>query len=270
MHSSRPYGAAVLALLAIGAGPSQTPTRSPFDLASARIIDLTYSFDDRTIFWPSSPFHFQLTILHRGMTPGGYFYAANSFCTAEHGGTHMDAPIHFAKGHRSLDQVPVEQLMAPAFVIDVSEKAGVDRDYRLTPSDVNAWEEEHGRIPAHAIVLLRTGWGKRWPDKKRFLGSDKPNDASDLHFPSYGKESAELLVKERHVAALGVDTASIDHGPSKDFIVHRIALGADVPGFENVANLDAVPEVGAWVIALPMKIAGGSGGPLRIVALLPR
>jgi len=124
-------------------------------------------------------------------------------------------------------------------------------------------------IPADAIVLLRTGWGKRWPDKKRYLGDNTPGDASKLHFPSYGSEAAEYLVRERRVRALGVDTASIDYGPSKDFAVHRIASAAGVPGLENVANLDQLPETGLWIIALPMKIAAGSGGPLRIIALIP-
>jgi Predicted metal-dependent hydrolase len=135
--------------------------------------------------------------------------------------------------------------------------------------DVRSWEKQHGSIPSGAIVLLRTGWGKRWPDRKQYLGDDTPGDASKLHFPSYGKDSAEYLVNQRHVGALGLDTASIDHGPSKDFLVHRIASAAGVPGLENLANLDQLPTVGAWVIALPMKIAGGSGGPLRVVALLP-
>jgi len=134
---------------------------------------------------------------------------------------------------------------------------------------VKAWEKKHGAIAAGSIVVLRTGWGARWPDKRRYLGDDTPGEASKLHFPSYGKEAAEYLIQQRRVAALGVDTASIDYGPSKDFIVHQLAGAANVPGLENLAELDKLPEVGAWIIALPMKIAGGSGGPLRIVALIP-
>ena len=242
----------------------------PPDLVTAQIVDLTYPFDEKTIYWPTAPFPFELKKLAYGETPGGYFYAANSFCAPEHGGTHLDAPIHFSKDGRTADQIPVRQLIGPAVVLDVSSKADADGDYRLAVEDVKAWERRHGPIPAGAIVLLRTGWGRRWPDRKRYLGDDTPGDASRLHFPSYGKEAAELLVRERRVGALGVDTASIDYGPSKDFIVHQIALGAQVPGLENIANLEEVPQTGAWVIALPMKIAGGSGGPLRIVALLPR
>ena len=238
------------------------------DLATAEVIDLTHSFDEKTLYWPTSPSSFQLKKLQEGKTPAGYYYAANSVCTPEHGGTHLDAPIHFGEGRRTADQVPVRQLIAPGVVIDVSRKAASDPDYRLTAADVWAWEERHGRIPEGAIVLLRTGWSERWPDRKRYFGDDKPGDASNLHFPSYGKEAAELLVRGRKVGALGVDTASIDYGPSKDFIVHQTAASAEVAGLENLTGLDKLPETGAWIIALPMKIAGGSGGPVRVVALL--
>jgi len=241
----------------------------PIDLQGVKVVDLTYSFDDKTIYWPNAPTTFQLNRLSYGKTEAGFFYASNSFCTPEHGGTHLDAPIHFAEGKRTADQIPVEQLIAPAVVMDVSAKAAADPDYRLTLEDVRAWEAKHGPVGQGVIVLLRTGWGKRWPDRKRYLGDDTPGDTSKLHFPSYGAEAARYLVEQRKVGAIGVDTASIDHGPSKDFIVHQIANGANVPGVENVANLEEVPETGAWVIALPMKIAGGSGGPVRVVALVP-
>ena len=241
----------------------------PLNLQGVRVVDLTHAFDDKTIYWPTSPSTFKLDRLAYGKTEAGFFYASNALCTPEHGGTHLDAPIHFAEGKRTADQIPLEQLMAPAVVIDVSAKAAADPDYRLTAEDVRAWEAKHGPVQQGAIVLLRTGWGKRWPDRKRYMGDDKPGDASNLHFPSYGAEAARYLVEQRKVGVLGVDTASIDHGPSKDFIVHQIANGANVPGLENVASLEEVPETGAWVIALPMKIAGGSGGPVRIVALVP-
>lgn len=238
-------------------------------LEEAELVDLTYTYDDSTVYWPTSPSKFELKELAYGETPGGYFYSSYSVCTPEHGGTHLDAPIHFAADRQTVDQVPLDRLFAPAVVIDVAEQAAADADYRLTAADVNAWEAEHGTVPAGSIVLLRTAWGERWPDTAAYLGDDTPGDASNLHFPSYGQDAAELLVQQRQVAVLGVDTASIDYGPSTDFIVHQVASDANVPGLENVANLDRLPATGAYVIALPMKIGGGSGGPVRIVALLP-
>jgi kynurenine formamidase len=245
------------------------PPAVALDLDAVRVVDLTYPFDERTIYWPTAPSTFKLERLAYGPTPAGFFYAANAFCTPEHGGTHLDAPLHFGEGQASADEVPVDQLIATAVVIDVSPEAAADRDYQLSRDDVVAFERRHGAVPAGAIVLLRTGWAERWPDPVLYLGDDTPGDASNLHFPSYGADAAEYLVGERHVGALGVDTASIDPGNSQDFPVHRIAALANVPGLENLANLDQVPEKGAWVIALPMKIAGGTGGPLRIVALVP-
>ena len=241
----------------------------PPDLRTATVVDLSHPFGSDTLYWPTSPTRFDLTTLASGVTEGGWFYSANSFCAPEHGGTHLDAPIHFARGRRTADQIPVRQLVAPAIVIDVSKAAAEDPDYRLSPADVRAWEKKHGTIPGGAIVLLRTGWSRRWPDRKRYFGDDAPGDASNLHFPSFGAEAAAILVRDRRVGALGVDSASIDHGPSKDFPVHRLAADANVPGLENLTGLAALPESGAWVIALPMKITGGSGGPLRAVALVP-
>ena len=188
---------------------------------------------------------------------------------AEHGGTHMDAPIHFARGKRTSDAVPLASCIGPAVVIDVRPQAAADRDYRLSVDDIQRWEKDNGRIPAGAIVIMNSGWGAFWGNKLSYLGTDKPGDVANLHFPGFSKEAAEFLVKQRDIAAIGVDTASIDYGPSTDFMVHRIINGADKPGFENLANLDRLPASGATLIALPMKITGGSGGPARIIAVLP-
>ena len=237
------------------------------DLAKSEIVDLSWPFDERTLYWPNSPSAFELKQLSYGKTAAGFFYASNSFCTPEHGGTHLDAPIHFAEGKRAVDQIPLRDLIAPAVVIDISPQT--TPDYRLTADDLRAWESRNGRIEPGTIVLLRTGWGSRYPDRKAYLGDDRPGATDNLHFPSYCEEAARVLVNERRVDALGVDTASIDYGQSRDFIVHQIANGANVPGLENVANLDRLPPRGAWVIALPMKIANGSGAPVRIVALVP-
>ncbi|HEY8148462.1 MAG TPA: cyclase family protein [Vicinamibacteria bacterium] len=250
-----------------GAAPSAPPSAP--DLRTARFVDLTHPFDERTPYWPTAPSGFKLERVHYGKTDAGYFYSAYSFCAPEHGGTHLDAPIHFGEGRWTADQIPVDRLVRPAAVIDVAAASAADADHRLTVEELKAWEARHGRIAEGTIVLLRTGWSARWPDRKRYLGDDTPGDASRLHFPSYGAEAARILVADRKVAALGVDTASIDPGSAKDFPVHQIVAAANVPGFENLAGLDALPPIGAWVVALPMKIAGGSGGPLRAIALLP-
>lgn len=266
MHSTRFVMPAMIAALALGpAADGQA-----IDLSRVRMVDLTHAFDSATLYWPTAPSSFVLERLSYGDTEGGYFYAANAFSSPEHGGTHLDAPIHFGRDRLTSDEIPLERLIAPAVVIDVSSKAAAEPDYRLTRNDVEQFEAEHGRIAAGSIVLLRTGWSARWPNRKAYLGDDTPGDASRLSFPSFGEDAARLLVEERRVAAIGADVASIDYGRSTDFIVHRLAAARDVYGLENLTNLEALPAVGATVIALPMKIAGGSGGPVRVVALVPR
>ncbi len=234
----------------------------------SKIVDLSYAFDRDTIYWPTAqPFILERVAFGKG--EAGFWYAANNIRLAEHGGTHMDAPIHFAQNKWTADQVPLSHLIGPVVVIDVRPQALHNPDYRISVKDLRKWEETHGRIPRGAIVLGLTGWGKFWPNKKKYLGSDRPGEVQYLHFPGYSREVAEFLVGEREIDAVGIDTASLDHGPSKDFIVHRILSGANKPGLENVANLDRLPSNGATLIALPMKIRGGSGGPVRIIALLP-
>ena len=239
------------------------------DLSRSRLVDLTHAYNAQTIYWPTASTKFTLEKLAYGPAPGGYFYASYSFSTPEHGGTHLDAPLHFSERGRSTDQVPLDQLIARAVVIDVSSSAAGNPDYRLSAADVRAFERQHGQIAAGTIVLLRTDWSRRWPDVKAYLGDDTPKDASKLRFPSYGEDAARLLVEERRAGALGVDTASIDYGRSTDFVVHRLAAAQQVAGLENLTNLDQVPATGATIIALPIKIEGGSGGPVRVVAVVP-
>lgn len=239
------------------------------DLSDYRLVDLSHSYNEQTLYWPTSPSRFEKKQLAFGETDGGWFYSANAVCTPEHGGTHLDAPIHFAAAGIAADEIPLQSLIAPAVVIDVSTKAGEDPNYRLSAEDVLVFETQHGRITPGAIVIMRTGWSRYWPDAKAYLGDDTPGDASRLEFPSYGAEAARLLVEERQVAMLGVDTASIDFGRSKDFIVHRIAAAQNVGGLENLTGLEELPATGVVIMALPMKIEGGSGGPARVVALVP-
>jgi kynurenine formamidase len=232
---------------------------------------MSYSYDERAVFWPTAQ-PFELEVVSAGMTEGGYYYAANNFCLAEHGGTHFDAPIHFAEGQHTSDQVPIARLVGPAVVVDVSAAAQGDPDYQVDVSDLEAWEAEHGRIPDGAILLLHTGWGRHWPDPERYLGTATtgPDAIPELHFPGLHMDAARWLVENRRIDALGIDTPSIDYGQSTLFESHRILYAENIPAFENVAALDRLPATGAYVIALPMKIAGGSGGPLRVVGVLPR
>jgi kynurenine formamidase len=247
-----------------------SPRAQGLDFAKSDAIDLTHALDDDTIFWPTETEGFKLTELYKGPSKGpeGYFYAAYRFCMPEHGGTHLDAPFHFAERGKTTAEIPLKRLIGPAVVIDISAQAEKDPDYTLSVEDVTAWEEVHGKVPDGAIVLLRTGWSSRWPDKLAYLGDDTPGDASNLHFPSYGAEAVRMLV-ERGATVLGVDTASIDNGPSRKFLVHQITAAANVSGLENLTNLDKLPPKGSWVFALPIKIAGGSGAPARVVALVP-
>jgi kynurenine formamidase len=238
--------------------------------ADGRWVDLTHALDENNVFWPTAE-GFTHEVASYGETPGGWFYSSYNIKLSEHGGTHLDAPIHFAAGKQTTDQIPLDRLIGPAAVVDVSAASAANPDYRFTVEDVLAWERTNGRLPDGAIVLFHTDFAKRWPDAATYLGTSErgPEAVAKLHFPGLSEELARFLVEQRKVAAVGLDAASLDYGQSKDFIAHRILLGANIPGFENVAGLDQLPPKGAMVVALPIKIRGGSGGPLRIVAQLP-
>lgn len=247
-------------------GPAPPNEQSRID--ESKIVDLTYSFDEKTVYWPTAkPFQWEKESW--GRSAGGYWYTAARYAASEHGGTHLDAPIHFGEGRLAADEIPISRLVAPAVVIDISEAAAKNADYLLTVDDITSWEKANGQIPDNSIALVRSGWGKFWPDRKRYLGTDAPGDTANLHFPGISREAAEFLAKRRKIDGVGIDTASIDHGPSKDFIAHQILNGANIYGLENVANLDRLPAKGATLIALPMKIKGGTGGPARIIAITP-
>ena len=242
---------------------------SAFNGAAGHWVDLTYSFSASTIYWPTDTEGFKHEQLFYGHTEGGWFYSSYRYAAAEHGGTHLDAPIHFAEGHQTADQIPLSSLIGPAAVVDVSDH--VNPDYSVSVADLTGWEAAHGRIPDGAILLVRTGWGAHYSDRTAYLGTDLtgPEAVPELHFPGLAPEAAQWLVDNRKIAAFGLDTASMDYGQSRDFRVHVILLGHDIPGFENVANLEQLPATGSYVVALPMKIKDGSGGPLRIVAFVP-
>lgn len=238
-------------------------------LDEVTVVDLSHTYDDKTLFWPTSPIAFEHKELSYGPTPGGYFYSAYTLATAEHGGTHLDAPIHFAEARKTVDELEMGDLYAPVIVIDVTEQAAADRDYRLTAADVKAFEATHGEIKQGSAVLMRTDWSRHWPDAKAYLGDDTPGDASKLRFPGFHEDAAALLV-ERGVSLVGVDTASIDYGRTTTFPVHVVFSTSNVPALENLTELEALPPTGAWILAAPMKIGKGSGAPARVVAFIPK
>ena len=240
-----------------------------FSGTGGRWVDLTHSFSESTIYWPTDTVGFALEELSFQRVEGGWFYASYEFRSAEHGGTHLDAPIHFSEGGLTNDQIPLSGLIGPAAVVDVSDQA--HPDYLARVADLIAWEQENGTLPNGGILLIRTGWSTRWEDRTAYLGTDLTGPAAvpELHFPGLHPDAAQWLVDNRGIVAVGIDTPSIDYGQSQDFRSHVILYSSDRSGFENVANLDLLPPVGSFVVALPMKIEGGSGGPLRIVAFVP-
>ena len=240
------------------------------DFPTGKIVDLSYAYGADTVYWPTAE-GFQLEKDFEGVTEKGYYYAANRFSTAEHGGTHIDAPVHFAKGHHTVDEIPLDQLMGAGCLVDVSKQADANPDYQVTSNDLLQWEKTNGPIPVGAIVLLRTGYGKYWPDRKKYMGTDERGAAAvpKLHFPGLHPDAARWLVSNRSIKAIGLDTPSIDYGQSALFESHRILFEKDIPAFENLANLDKLPIKNFSLIALPMKIKNGSGGPLRAIAILP-
>ena len=245
-------------------------TKSSNEFPKGQWIDLSHDFSDETIYWVTAE-PFKRTTVAEGQTPGGYYYSAYNFSGAEHGGTHIDSPVHFAEGKKTVDQLALSQLISPAVKIDVSSKAANGPDYQITTEDIQRWEEAHGKLPEWCIVLFQTGFGKRWPDKKSYLGTDQKGETAvkDLHFPGVHPDAAKWLVENRKIHAVGIDTASIDHGQSTSFASHVALMTNNIPAFENVANLDKLPIKGFHVVALPMKIKGGSGAPLRIVGFVP-
>jgi kynurenine formamidase len=266
-------GLAIFALTVMHPGASsfaQQRKAAPRDLwlegipsGKTLVVDMTYAINDKLPAWPGDDRVFEAKV-NATVEKNGYF--TRSFWMLEHYGTHMDAPAHFPPGNIPLDKIPEAHFFGPAVVVDVREEAAKDADYRLRVMRVEKWEAQHGRIMPGSIVLLRTGWGAtRWPDQARYRNLDA---AGVMHFPGFSVEAAKLLI-ERGAVGLGIDTLSIDYGASKNFEVHRVDLPAGLYNLENLANLDQLPEAGAFLIAAPIKLEGGSGGAVRVFAVVP-
>lgn len=236
--------------------------------SGVKVLDMTYPLDEAAIFWPTAK-PFSLTQVAYGVSEGGWFYASNEFSASEHGGTHADAPIHFAEGGRTIEQIPLEEWIGPAVNVDVTAKCEGDRDYMLSPGDLRSWEEVNDRIPDGAWIIMYTGIDtKYYPDKKMVLGTEKtgPEAIPELSFPGFSQESVKFLIKERNIKGIAIDTPSIDRGKSQNFMVHRVLFAADKLALENIANLDKLPAKGATLYVIPMMIKGGTGAPARVFA----
>lgn len=267
---------ATLVLLAlpcavIAAGPAARPN-PPAELIRAihagevRTVDLTHELDSQSPYWPegNAPSPFRASVVAT-FQPDGYF--ARKVEMPEHFGTHMDAPAHFDPKGATVDQIPAERLILAAVVVDVSEAVKGNPDYRVAAGDIEKWEKVHGPIPAGSVNLIRTGWAERWPSQERYMNQDAQGV---LHFPGFSVEAAQYLLVHAHPAAIGIDTPSLDYGPSKNFEVHHLTMSAGLYHLENVANLDRLPATGAVVIALPLRLRGGSGSPTRVLALVSK
>lgn len=250
--------------------PSKLTSAIDQTFPKGAIIDLTHEFSEEAVYWVTAK-EFKLDTVFNGETDQGFYYSVNNFETAEHGGTHIDAPIHFSKDRQTVAEIPLEKLIGPAIKINVSAKAMNNPDYQITINDFIHWETtENMKIPDGSIILLQTGFSRYYPDKLSYLGTEQRGEDAVklLHFPGLSHEASEWLVTNRKINAIGIDTASIDYGQSQEFGSHINLMSENIPAFENLTNLDKLPTKGFNIIALPMKIKGGSGAPLRIVALL--
>ena len=227
----------------------------------SRVLDLSYAINEKLVPWPGDTKWFEAKV-NATVERDGFF--TRSFWMLEHYGTHLDAPAHFPPGKTTIDQISAKQFFGPAVVLDVQNEGATNADYRMPAAKVLEWEAKHGRVSEGAIVLLRTGWAKRWPDIQRYCNLDAQGR---MHFPGFSAEAAILLLK-RKVSGLGCDTMSVEYGASQDFALHRLTLGSGLYHLENLSDLSELPESGAFLVVAPIKLEGGSGGPVRVFALI--
>ena len=240
-----------LAALAIGACRGGPP---------ARVIDLGHPLAATDPTWSGTP-----VFSH---TPVATFekdtYYSAKFASDEHFGTHVDAPAHFAASGLTVDRIPADRLVRPGLRISVASQVAKDEDYRVTVDDLAAFERMHGQIPEGSIVLIATGWDVRWPDASKYMNVRE----GTKHFPGLSVEATAYLARDRRVAAIGIDTPSVDYGPSPGFEAHRVSSPLDVYHIENATGLTSLPPTGFTVVVAPVKITGGSGAPARVFALV--
>lgn len=236
-----------------------------------KLLDMTFTFSEESIYWPTDK-PFTPTVVAHGISDGGRWYASNQYAASEHGGTHVDAPIHFSEQGRTIGQIPLQEWIGPAAKIDVSTQSLANRDYQLSVDDILAWENRHGRLPQGAWVIMQSGIdGRFYPNRREVLGTDKSGKAAvaELHFPGFSPEAVAFLLAKRSITGIAIDTPSIDPGSSKDFKVHQELCTAQKLALENIANLEKLPESGARLYVIPMMIKNGTGAPARVFAALP-
>src|SRR3954469_8391104 len=233
--------------------------------AKPKVVDLTHTLGPKSPDWEGTekrPFEARdLATFDKN----GYFTRYISL--QEHFSTHIDAPAHFSQHGWTVDQIPPDHLVAPLVVIDIAKQSAANPDYTLTVADIATWEKSHGKIPAGAVVEVFTGWTSRWDSMKDYRNADAKGT---MHFPGYSVAAAQFLVEQRSVYGLGIDTLSVDPGNSSDYPVHQYTAKHNVYHLENSTNLDRVPAKGSTVVVGAANLEGGSGGPVRILALLPR
>ncbi|KAF8777850.1 isatin hydrolase-like [Argiope bruennichi] len=233
-----------------------------------KMVDMSYRFDDTTLHFPGTK-EFEIIVVRNGtMEENGIWVQSEEYSSSTHVGTHMDAPAHFTKGGLTIDQIPVHRFIAPAAVIDITAKAQLDRDAEATVEDLLHWESITGQTLNETIVLLKTGWGKKWNNRTDFFGTPE-NDATKLHFPGLAPDAATWLVENRNIYGIGTETLSFEKGATRTYPVHQTLLGHGIYGLENVANVDKIPIYGAKLYVLPMKVGRASGAPTRIIATYP-
>ncbi len=250
--------AVLLATALLGAQRKPAPSPEP---QFATILDLSHEISDKT---PAYDLKDKFEA-HTAATYEKDGYFARTFCMPEHFGTHLDAPAHFARGRWTVDQIPPERLVAPLVVIDVSPQVDKDSDYTVSMGDIGKWEQVNGRIPPGAVVVARTGWGMRWNSAEKYRNADAKGI---MHFPGWSVEAARFLVENRDIYGLGIDTLSVDPGPSTSFPVHKYTMARSVYHLENLANLSRAPEAGGTAVVASLKLQGGSGSPARVLVLV--
>jgi kynurenine formamidase len=227
----------------------------------SRLIDLTHVLTPES---PLFPVYDPVRVADKFSVADDGIYV-RSWAYDEHSGTHVDAPAHFG-GATTVDDIPVEDLVVEAVVVDVRERVAGDHDALVVPDDVLAWESTHGPLPERCALLALTGWGERAGDPVAYLNADAEGV---MHAPGFSSDLTEFLKEERPgVRAIGLDTGSLDFGGSADFPAHVSWLPTGRYGIENLARLDEVPPRGATLVVGAPRLQAGSGGPSRVLAMV--